>query len=770
MSEEQPGVARLRPTLLLAAVTTMVLVAAALYAINAVEQRFSLLWCWLPGVFAAGVSAVASYRAARTSGLNPAAARLWRSFVLICVLVGLATLGDARQSVVDPARAALQQHDLPTSICLGIALCALIVALLRMPTDRRGRRERTIRYLLDSLTVGATLAVFTWYFATSAGSPSARWAVTPALGVTAIAMLVAVALIKVALTGLGGLDRGTVRWFAAAALIGAVGGRLFPLLVDVRPGLSGAQILAPVTMTCVAFAADRQVRAGAGAGHAAQRRKPFSVVPYAAVAATDGLLLWVGGQIGPRVFVVAATAAFLTALVAARQIMALRDNACLLGRVDENLRQLHDYQQELTHQATHDVLTGLANRALFEKAAQDAFAGRADGDTLCLALVDLDDFKVVNDRLGHAVGDALLVAVAGRLRGSIRAGDLVARLGGDEFGLVLPGLNGRQAASVLQRIREALDQPVHADGHELLVRASIGLAEMSPGLTPQELMLRADAAMYAAKGSGKGRHAVYDAELDQRQTNGAQIGADLRHAMESGQLSLAYQPVVRLPDGAWVGLEALVRWQHPDRGLLLPDVFIPIAERSGLIVPLGRWILRTALDQYSAWTTEHGPAAPAEISVNVSTRQLREPGFVADIREALAATGVRPECLSIEVTETAVFDNAMIQNVLREIAGIGVRVTIDDFGTGHSSLGLLRTVPTHTLKVDSAELIISTALAQVADVLGLRAVAESVETAHQADALHQLGYRYAQGYYFARPLPPGEVSRILAGGLVPAPC
>jgi EAL domain-containing protein (putative c-di-GMP-specific phosphodiesterase class I) len=325
---------------------------------------------------------------------------------------------------------------------------------------------------------------------------------------------------------------------------------------------------------------------------------------------------------------------------------------------------------------------------------------------------------------------------------------------------------------VLDRIRDALNRPVDAMGHDLLVRASIGLAEAWPEAGQQELLRRADLAMYAAKERGKGRYAVYDAELEQHHAADAQLGAELRRALDDGGFTLVYQPIVRLPDGAWTGLETLVRWPHAQRGFVGPDLFIPIAERTGLIVPLGDWILRTALRQFSEWIGTYGDDALGELGVNVSARQLREPGFATTLREALAESGVRPDRLVVEVTETAVFDGGVALDTLHDIVRMGVKVALDDFGTGHSSLGLLRTVPCDTLKVDksfvdgiggrSEEAVIATAMIQITDGLHLQAIAEGVETAEQAETLHRLGYRFAQGYHFSRPLPPAQVAERLA--------
>jgi EAL domain-containing protein (putative c-di-GMP-specific phosphodiesterase class I) len=274
--------------------------------------------------------------------------------------------------------------------------------------------------------------------------------------------------------------------------------------------------------------------------------------------------------------------------------------------------------------------------------------------------------------------------------------------------------------------------------------------------------------MYAAKERGKGRYAVYDAALEQHEAADAQLGAELRAGIDRGELSLVYQPIVRLPDGGWTAVEALVRWKHPERGMVPPDVFIPIAERTGLIVPLGDWILRTACQQAADWLATYGPEAPGEIGVNVSARQLREPGFADDVVRALAETQLAPGRLMVEVTETAVFEGGVALETLRAVANLGVGVALDDFGTGHSSLGLLRTCPADTLKVDKSfvdgisgateEAVIATAMIQITNGLHLQAIAEGVETAEQAATLHRLGYRFAQGYHFSRPLNAEQIS------------
>jgi len=393
---------------------------------------------------------------------------------------------------------------------------------------------------------------------------------------------------------------------------------------------------------------------------------------------------------------------------------------------------------------------------------------RADWSAVGVALIDLDNFKAINDDLGHAVGDALLTAVADRIGAHVPAGTVVARLGGDEYALLLRGGGPDSHEAALVEITAELRRPIRAAGHDLVVEASIGLAPGQAGDTAAELIRRADVAMYEAKAQGRGRFTRYAPAMDQRSAEQAQLAADLRTGMDTGQLFLVYQPIVSIPDGALFGVEALVRWQHPTRGAVRPDTFIPAAERTGLIVPLGAWILTEACRQAVAWQRELGAGAPGTVSVNVSARQLREAGFAAEVAAILLRTGMPPHRLTVEVTETAVFDGGTALAELHAIKALGVNVALDDFGTGHSSLGLLRSCPVDILKVDKSFIdtitegdehtVIAASLIQISAGLHLRAVAEGVETPEQVAELHRLGYRFAQGYHFGRPVPAAEIS------------
>ncbi|MFI5496102.1 EAL domain-containing protein [Actinoplanes sp. NPDC051859] len=776
MTVDEQQVERLRPTPMLLTAAAVLVVSIMLFAVNYAGALSAPAWGWAPAIVATGLAGWACWRTAKAPGLGAVTARVWRSLAVVCVFVILGVAGDTRHYAVHPGTID-QEHDVPTSIAYALAMVVLLWTLLWLPLSTRAREDRVIvRFLLDAATVTVTLGIFSWYFITQVFDAwgDGDGTTVPIIAVTALGLVGSLAFVKVAVSGFGGLDRVALRLLAVGAAVSAAGGPLFPIFADPQPGVSGSMMFVPATLLCVVFAADRQRRA-AHLEVPVPQGDSFSIVTYVAVACTDGLLLVVGSGAGQVVLTVALAAVVLTALVVARQINALAENGRLLRRVDASLIELNSFQDQLEHRATHDALTDLANRTLFEQRTREALAA-ADGsgteaDTLSLALIDLDDFKAINDRLGHAVGDALLVVVADRLREAVRVDDVVARLGGDEFGLLLHGLRSDEATEVLDRIAESLTRPVDALGYDLLVKASIGLAEVWPDASPQELLRRADLAMYAAKERGKGRHAVYDSRLEQDQAADAQLGADLRKALDNGDFTLVYQPIVALPGGEWTSLETLIRWKHPERGFIGPDIFIPIAERTGLIVPLGDWILRTALQQAAEWQERYGAAAPGEIGVNVSARQLREPSFAADVRAALVDTGFDPEKLVVEVTETAVFDGGFALDTLQNLVTLGVRIALDDFGTGHSSLGLLRTCPADTLKVDksfvdgiggrSEEAVIATAMIQITNGLHLQAIAEGVETAEQADTLYRLGYRFAQGYHFSRPLSAAQVDEHL---------
>ena len=435
-----------------------------------------------------------------------------------------------------------------------------------------------------------------------------------------------------------------------------------------------------------------------------------------------------------------------------------------------------ELETQLTHQALHDPLTGLSNRRLFGDRLDHALRRRGTRE-LTVVLCDLDDFKDVNDRLGHAAGDQLLVEVAARLRTVAREGDTVARLGGDEFALLLEDTGIEGAREVADRIHDWLSRPVTLEGETLLISASVGLADvLAEGVTGEELLQHADVAMYLAKDGGKHSTAVYEASLHSAALERLQLRADLQRALDVGELVLHFQPTITLGPGEDTaptvhGFEALVRWQHPERGLLAPYHFIPLAEDSGLIVPLGTWVLQEAC---RAAVALQQPGRPhVAMSVNVAVAQLAAPGFVELVQAALADSGLAPQQLVLEITETAVLAGAdVVAPLLAQLRAMGIRIAIDDFGTGYSSLSYLRDLPVDILKVDKSFVdhvvgdeqgaSLAEAIIAMGQSLHLTTVAEGVEDRDQADWLTSAGATYGQGYLWSRPVPLVQAAALLS--------
>jgi len=455
-------------------------------------------------------------------------------------------------------------------------------------------------------------------------------------------------------------------------------------------------------------------------------------------------------------------------------------------RVNAFVRDTSDRKalEAVTHQAFHDPLTDLANRALFTDRVATALARRGDSstETVAVLLLDLDDFKTVNDSLGHAAGDELLVAVATRLRSCVRPGDTLARLAGDEFAILLDDLDDEGAAvAVAKRVGARLEAPFEIEEMEIAVRASIGISlGQTPDARPEDLMRDADVAMYEAKAGGKGGFQVFEPHMRDAVVKRMELKADLRHALERGELHVHYQPYVKLEDESIAGAEALLRWEHAERGLIPPLDFIPLAEEMGLIVPIGRWVLRAACAQAVDWGRRFPELGPLTLSVNVSARQLQDRGFVGEVAEILAEHGLSPERVVLELTESSlVEDPDQAVRRLEKLRELGIRLAIDDFGTGYSSLGYLQRYPIEILKVHRAfvaelgrhpdEPALAKAILQLAHHLGMQTIAEGVEEAVQVDALRALGCGYAQGYHFSRPLAAHEFAALLGTRAVERP-
>jgi diguanylate cyclase (GGDEF)-like protein/PAS domain S-box-containing protein len=454
----------------------------------------------------------------------------------------------------------------------------------------------------------------------------------------------------------------------------------------------------------------------------------------------------------------------------------LLDDPSVCGIVanQRDITERRAFQEQLTRQAYHDALTGLPNRALFQSRLEVALAraGRRLR-TIAVLFVDLDRFKVINDSLGHERGDDLLVAVAGRLQEAIRDEDTVARMSGDEFTVLLEEVeNEAEAAAVAQRVIDEIRRPIDLGGHQVFVGASVGIALSADGEDRAEDLLRdADLAMYRAKERGRSRYEIFETTMGARARLRLDLESELRRALEGDELVLHYQPEVSLDTGRIVGAEALVRWEHPERGLLMPDEFIPMAEETGLILGVGRAVLEKACAQAVEWNRRFGSNAPGHISANVSGRQL--PTLVRDVAHVLGRTGLDPLALVLEITESVVMDDpeAAIPT-FQALRQMGVSLAIDDFGTGYSSLSWLKHFPISTLKldksfvqglgVDPADRAIAQSVLTMAALLDVTVTAEGIETEEQAAELVALGCRNGQGYYYARPQRPDEMTRLLA--------
>ncbi len=427
----------------------------------------------------------------------------------------------------------------------------------------------------------------------------------------------------------------------------------------------------------------------------------------------------------------------------------------------------------LRHQATHDPLTGLPNRALLlDRLALALARARRRPGLVAVLYLDLDRFKMVNDSLGHEAGDRLLVALAGRLLALVGPTDTVARRGGDEFTLLLADL-GAEAEAVAERVLADLRVPFTLGGQEIVVGASIGIALGGVGgADPADLLHAADLALYQAKAAGRGRYAIFSPRLRDRASARLAVEQDLRRALDRGEFTVHYQPKVELATGRLVGLEALARWRHPTRGLLPPAEFIPLAEETGLIVPLGRQVLAEACRQARAWQAASPRDPSVLVCVNLSARQFAHPGLVGDVARALEASGLAPGSLGLEITESAAMSAAEATlATLRELKALGVALELDDFGTGYSSLAYLQRFPLDRLKLDRAfvrglerdagSTAIVRAVLTLARALGLGVTAEGVETTAQAAALRDLGCDWGQGYLFAPPLPADALHGLL---------
>jgi diguanylate cyclase (GGDEF)-like protein len=451
-----------------------------------------------------------------------------------------------------------------------------------------------------------------------------------------------------------------------------------------------------------------------------------------------------------------------------------------------DVTEQHQLEEELKHSAFHDALTGLPNRTLFAREAATALAAaRSGGRVAGMLFVDLDDFKMVNDTMGHSVGDELLAAVAVRLEASVRASDMAARLGGDEFALLIDDAADAEAVDAFaQRIVSAFTEPFTLSESKVITSATVGVATSEDSEDVDELLRHADLALYAAKVAGKRRWRHYQDSLTSGMMQRREVQAALEDAVKNSGFALAYQPIVALESGEIVGFEALLRWPRPGRGTVLPGEFIPIAEETGLIVPIGEWVLRQALSDMVRWRRGLPPAAPDEagsqadgphISVNVSARQFFDPGFVAGVRQALRRSGLPPAALLLEITESLLLGgNERIRADLAELKDIGVRLAIDDFGTGYSSLAYLLDLPIDVLKIDKTFVTgigsqwrrhaLVEGIIKLSKPLQVDVIAEGIETETERELLAAMGCQFGQGYLLSVPVAAAAAEAMLRRG------
>ena len=440
-------------------------------------------------------------------------------------------------------------------------------------------------------------------------------------------------------------------------------------------------------------------------------------------------------------------------------------------------KALRKSEELFRYQALHDPLTNLPNRALFMDRLQHALqrVSRKNG-TLAVLFVDLDNFKVVNDSLGHKEGDRLLISVGRRLQECLRSGDTLARLGGDEFTVLLEeGAGTEEAAGVAERLAERLQAPFELQGQEVFVKASVGIVASTHDdrADPDDLLRRADAAMYEAKRRGKAGYTVFHPDMSSRVTERLRLEAEMNRAIERDEFRVHYQPLIELDTGRISEVEALVRWEHPKRGLLPPGEFLPLAEETGLILPIGRIVLREACRQVREWQEYYPSEPPLMLDANLSTRQFRQPDLVGEISGILEETGLEARSLRLEITESIAVDDVESAIVtLQELKEMGVALAIDDFGTGYSSLSYIKRFPIDVLKIarpfvdglgrDDGDTALVRATIAFAKAFDLDVTGEGIETAEQLDRLRELGCDTGQGYYFAKPLPSDAAGKLFS--------
>jgi diguanylate cyclase (GGDEF)-like protein len=645
----------------------------------------------------------------------------------------------------------------PADVTYLAGYAAALVSTASLAWPRGGGRD--IDTLIDTTIASLAVGLVAWVFLIV---PSAEQ--TAGLDAAGIAVTLCYPLLDVALgVALVGMLMGPQRSPAIHLLLLALAAFLASDMLYVRLMADGSYVSGglPALGRFVGF-----ILWGAGGLHPSARsvgeyRGPAerqsiplsrAVGLLGALLIAPAMLLWAWGM--GRVEdlpLIALAGIMLTMLWAARLWLTVRQ---LRRALDE--RQALEWQ--LREQAERDSLLGLLNRASFIARLRATLAANQAAAVL---YVDLDNFKVINDTLGHPGGDEALVEVARRIEGMLRPPDIAARLGGDEFGVLLPAADVQSAEAVAGRLLQRIERPIHADGREFFIHASVGISCGGPEKATEDLIREADVAMYLAKGKGKSRHVVFEAEMHADVMRRIELRSDLEQALMLHQFTVLYQPVVTMPGGVVRECEALIRWQHPVRGLLLPEDFIELAEETGIIVNLGRWMLDEACHEAVRWQEQLGKAAPG-VAINISPLQVSRPGFPDEIEATLDRNGLDPRRLAIEITESTLIEVESATSVVAELAKAGVRIAIDDFGTGYSALSYLATYPVDILKIDRSfissvdagprEARLASAIIALGKDLDLQVIAEGVETESQLAVLVKHGCTSFQGYLFARPM------------------
>ena len=658
-----------------------------------------------------------------------------------------------------------------TAYLISRALAILATVAILMLAKGWARRSRG---LMDALVVACALTFVGWPTLLQETVPAAArtgavGSILPALGPMGDLVVLAGLLAALARARLNA--RLTLALLAlapgaalAAQVLGAGAGPSRVLM------LQGGVVVARLAVAIAALSPGRDLFGEVGDDSVGRFGLTLPYVPaIVAVAAAAWMFLGSGSLTRFAFWTLIA----LMVLVLARQFLTLLENQSMAlhleATVDERTSTLREREAQLRHQVLHDPLTGLANRRLLrERIDQALLRSRRTSEPLTMLLLDIDDFKTVNDSLGHLAGDLLLTQIARRITDCFDAQATCARLGGDEFAVILEGTNAADAQMFSRRLLVILDEPFVIEGRQLRAGASIGIACSDGRETTGELIRNADLALYRAKASGKRRSALFEEDMHERMVDRLELGNDLRDAVDDDQLFLLYQPLVDLTTDRITGVESLVRWRHPRRGVIPPGEFVELAEDEGTVVEIGAWVLQESCRQVKLWDD----VEKLRVQVNVSPRQLQEPGLISLVRRTLHETELEPWRLVLEITESAlVADLPVVGATLAELRAMGVMIALDDFGTGSSSLSHLRRFPVGMLKVDKSftdglggrngEGRLAAAVLHMAQTLGLETVCEGIEREEQLEAARALGCSLGQGYLLAKPLDPFSVGQLL---------